>query len=236
MMNSEGEFNGFPKAGLRFLADLRANNNRDWFQANKHIFEEQLVPASQAFVESLGPRLKTLSSGFSYDSRKDGRGSIMRIYRDIRFSKDKTPYYTYMRFRFWEGMNKKESPGIFVWLDDKEAGIHVGMHSFPKEFLTAYRNAVLDGKLGPQLVDVLETLKSLGNLEFSEPHYKRVPRGFDPDHPRAELLRHNTLYASSPKINKSTLLKPDLVDLCLEHVERLIPLHRWLLNVQKMTS
>ena len=85
-MNSQLEFTGFPKAGLKFLAGLRANNNRDWFQENKHIFDENLVAPSQAFVENLGLQMKKFSPSISYDSRKDGRGSIMRIYRDIRFS------------------------------------------------------------------------------------------------------------------------------------------------------
>jgi uncharacterized protein (TIGR02453 family) len=236
MMNSEQEFNGFPKAGLKFLAELRANNNRDWFQENKHIFQEDLVPVSQAFVETLGPRLKIFSPGLSYDSRKDGRGSIMRIYRDIRFSKDKTPYYTYMRFRFWEGMNKKESPGIFIWLDDSEAGVHVGMHMFPKEFLQAYREAISDDKLGSAFEGVLQQIKGAGEYEFGEPHYKRVPRGFDPDHPRAELLRYNAFYTSGPKIKKSVLSKPEFVDTCVEQIEKMIPLHHWMVKVQKLSG
>lgn len=233
MMNSELEFNGFSKTGLKFLADLRANNNRDWFQENKHIFQDDLMPSSQAFVETLGPRLKFISPDLSYDSRKDGRGSIMRIYRDIRFSEDKTPYYTYMRFRFWEGMNKKESPGIFIWLDDQEAGVHVGMHMFPKDFLNAYRDAILDDKLGLQLVGILEKLREVGEYEISSPYYKRVPRGFDANHPRAELLRQKTLYVSCPALKKAVLTKPDFVDVCLDYVAQMIPLHHWLLKVSK---
>jgi uncharacterized protein (TIGR02453 family) len=235
-MNSKLEFTGFPKAGLKFLADLRANNNREWFQENKYLFEENLVDPSQEFVETLGPQLKKFSPSISYDSRKDGRGSIMRIYRDIRFSKDKTPYYTYLRFRFWDGPNKKENPGIFFWLDDNEAGLHVGMHSFPKAFLHSYREAVSDDKLGAELEDVVQQIKGAGAYEFGEPHYKKVPRGFDPDHPRAELLRYNTFYSSSPKIKKSILSKPELVDNCLEHIEKMFPLHHWLVKVQKLVT
>lgn len=232
-MAVQQNFKGFPKEGLKFLADLKANNNRDWFQENKHIFEQCLVSPSQAFVEALGPRLKIFSVGLAYDSRKDGRGSIMRIYRDIRFSKDKTPYYTYMRFHFWEGANKKENPGVFIRLDEKGAGVHLGMFMFPKDFLNAYRDAVLDDKLGLQLVDVLEKLREAGAYEISSPHYKRVPRGYDAHHPRAKLLRQNTLYVSSPTIKKAVLTKPDFIDVCLDHVALMIPLHHWLLKVSK---
>lgn len=155
----------------------------------------------------------------------------MRIYRDIRFSKDKTPYYTYMRYRFWEGANKKESPGVFIGLDDKGAGVHVGMHMFPKDFLHAYREAILDEKLGNQLVSILEDVGKAGAYQVSEPHYKRVPRGFEAGHPRAELLRYNALYLSSPVIKPSILAKPEFVDECLDHVAKMIPLHHWLLKI-----
>ena len=175
--------------------------------------------------------MKIFSPGLSYDSRKDGRGSIMRIYRDVRFSKDKTPYYTYLRIRFWEGADKKGSPGVFIGLDEKGAGVHVGMYMFPKNFLNAYREAVLDDNLGQELVDVLEKLRSAGEYEISSPHYKRVPRGYDALHPRAELLRQNTLFVSSPSIKKAVLTKPDFIDVCLDHVAVMIPLHHWLLRV-----
>lgn len=231
MDTSDQSFQGFPQEGLRFLANLRANNNREWFQENRNIFDNSLIKPSQAFVETIGPRLKIFSPGLSYDTRKNGRGSIMRIYRDIRFSKDKTPYYTYMRFRFWEGSNKVESPGIFIWLDEKGAGIHLGMHKFPKDFLLAYRNAVLDDRIGSQLVDILETFRQSGEYEIAAPHYKRVPRGYDADHPRSALLRHNTLYISCPVLSKSLLKKPELVDVCLDHIARMIPLHHWLLKI-----
>jgi uncharacterized protein (DUF2461 family) len=141
-----------------------------------------------------------------------------------------------MRFRFWEGTNKKENPGIFIWLDDQEAGLHVGMHGFPKAFLLAYREAISDDKLGAELEGVIERIKGAGEYEFGEPHYKRVPRGYAPDHPRAELLRYNTFYASSPKMKKSILAKAEFVDECLDHIEKMLPLHHWLLKVQGLVA
>lgn len=80
-------------------------------------------------------------------------------------------------------------------------------------------------KLGPQLVDGLEKLKEAGAYEISSPHYKRVPRGYEADHPRAELLRQKALYVSSPTIKKAVLTKPDFTDLCLDHIAQMIPLH-----------
>src|SRR6266540_5017920 len=76
-----------------FLADPRANNNRDWFAANKERYEQQLLEPALAFIEAFAPRLEKISPHFRADARPSG-GSLFRIYRDTRFSKDKTPYKT----------------------------------------------------------------------------------------------------------------------------------------------
>lgn len=100
-------FSGFPEEGIQFLADLDVNNNRDWFQANKKLFQERLQIPAQQFVAALGVRLLKISAGIRYDTRTNGSGSLMRIYRDTRFSKDKTPYKTNISMAFWEGPGKK---------------------------------------------------------------------------------------------------------------------------------
>lgn len=93
-------FSGFPREGISFLADLAGNNNREWFQANKKLFHEQLQKPAQQFVISLGLRLQEISPGIRFDPSTNGSGSLMRIYRDTRFSKDKTPYKTNISMAF----------------------------------------------------------------------------------------------------------------------------------------
>jgi hypothetical protein len=80
-----------------------------------------------------------------------------------------------------------------------------------------------------QLEDAIRTVKSAG-ITRSGLHYKKVPSGFPSDHPRAELLKFNGLYASTQAIPSDLLGKPELVDLCFEHCRNLLPLHRWLVE------
>ena len=89
-MTNIQEFLGYPEEGLRFLVDLAANNNRDWFEENKAIYQNHLLAPSQSLVLALGERLKEISDDVQYDTRTNGSGSLMRIYRDVRFSKDDT--------------------------------------------------------------------------------------------------------------------------------------------------
>jgi uncharacterized protein (TIGR02453 family) len=231
---TEQVFDGFPKQGLQFLADLADNNNREWFTENKQTYLDYVVSPAQAFIETVGDQLKFISPHIQYDTRTNGQGSLMRIYRDIRFSPDKTPYKTYVGIRFWEGAGKaKDNPGYFLWFDNSGAGLHGGMHGFDKPMLSAYREAVADDRLGPDLERVVESLAAMSDYEVGGEHYKRVPRGFDTDHPRADLLRHNSLYVSSPRIEPAVLSSPKLTAVALDHCEKMAPLQRWLVTVRE---
>ncbi len=110
-MSKTPNFYGFPAEALRFLEELSKNNNREWFNAHKQEYQDHVLAPAQDFVLALGERLRTISAGIIYDTRTSGSGSILRTHRDIRFSKDKTPYHTYVRMVFWEGSRKKmENP------------------------------------------------------------------------------------------------------------------------------
>jgi uncharacterized protein (TIGR02453 family) len=231
-MSETPDFYGFPAEALRFLAELAKNNNREWFNAHKHEYRDHVLGPAQDFVLALGERLRTISAGIIYDTRTSGSGSILRIYRDIRFSKDKTPYHTHMRMVFWEGSRKKmENPGFFVSVEPTGATVYAGMYRFPQPFLAAYRNAVVDEELGSELEEALESVNSAGEYTIGREHYKRVPRGYDAEHRRAELLRYDALYGHSRKIPSQTILRPEFVEVCFEHCQNLVPLHRWLARV-----
>ena len=88
------QFKGFSDAGLQFLADLRANNNREWFNEHKPIYRDEIVEPALDFIVDFGGRLRAIYPDLNFDTRTNGAGSLMRIYRDTRFSKDKTPYKT----------------------------------------------------------------------------------------------------------------------------------------------
>ena len=225
------KFTGIPATGLNFLKDLAENNNREWFEANKHIYQDHLQAPTLAFIVELGERLKAISEDIHYDTRTNGSGSLMRIYRDTRFSKDKTPYKTNITLMFWEGDGKKtENPGFGLRYDLDGAGLMVGMHGFPKPTLSAYREAVLDDQLGEELVAAVEKVKKAGDYTIGGEHYKRVPRDLPADHERADWLRYAGLYAYSPQITVDDLTSSRLVDKCFAQFEKMAPIQRWLVN------
>ncbi len=231
-MSNQPPFAGFPKETLQFLKDLAANNNREWFKAHEEDYRRILLTPAQDFVIALGERMKAISKRISYDPQTNGRGSIMRIYRDIRFSKDKSPYNTNLRMIFWEGgLKKTENPGYYFSMDANEAVLYSGMHMFSKELLETYRQAVLDPDLGKDLEAALEAVKQAGKFEVGGETYKRVPAGYPSDHVRAPYLLYTGLYALSPKIAAQTLTSPDLVEICFDHARKMSPIHQWLVRL-----
>ncbi len=139
-MNKAG-FSGFPEDALTFLHELSDNNEKSWFDANKQRYHDAILAHVPAFVTALGQRLQSeISPGIVYDTRTNGAGSMMRIYRDVRFSRDKTPYKTNMAFIFWEGPRKKmENPSFGFQFGTWGGGLYGGVFGFTKELLDAYR-------------------------------------------------------------------------------------------------
>ena len=229
-----GVFDGFPMDGLRFLHGLSENNDKAWFDANKERYITGIVAHVPAFVAALGERLQAeISPGITYDTRTNGAGSMMRIYRDIRFSKDKTPYKTNVAFIFWEGPRKKmENPSFGFQFGAFGAGLFGGVWGFPKDMLAAYREAVVDERTGPELEAAIEAVRAAG-YEVSGDRYKRVPRGYDAEHPRAELLKYKGLHASAPQFDVELVTTPELVDVCFEHCKNMAPIQQWLVRVDK---
>ncbi|MEM7535287.1 MAG: DUF2461 domain-containing protein [Chloroflexota bacterium] len=226
-------FNGFPKEGLHFLLELSNNNNKEWFDEHKHIYKETIIANVPSFVTALGERLKTISPHIVYDTKTNGAGSMMRIYRDTRFSKDKTPYKTNVAFLFWEGPRKKaENPSYGLQFGTSGAGLYGGQWGFPKETLAAYREAVIDDKLGSELEAVIAGIESSGDYTVESEQYKRVPRGYDANHPRANLLLYKGLHVSA-SFDLDLVTNPDLVDVCFEHCNNMASLHHWLVKLDQ---
>jgi uncharacterized protein (TIGR02453 family) len=222
------EFSGFPKNGLQFLNDLSENNNRDWFEAHKSEYQSYLLEPAQAFVTALGTKLQAIAK-VHYDTRTDGRGTLMRIYRDTRFSKNKEPYKTSIGGKFWGfENNKNESPSFGFHLNANEIGLMAGMFQFSPPILQAYRDAVANDKLGSELEDILDSVISVGNYEINHEYFKRVPIGYDAKHKRSKLLRHNALYVHTKEIGPDVLETPKLVEKCFEHFNNMYPVYKWL--------
>ena len=232
MTSIQASFTGFPPSGLQFLRELALNNKREWFQAHQQVYEEQLLQPARSFVSAPGEKLKSISPGIEYDAISKTGGSILRIHRDIRFSRDKSPYHTYLRLLFWEGpLKKTENPGFFLVIKPDGGILHDGQHTFDPPLLQAFREAVASEPSGRQLEEAIRAVQSSGDYQVGGLHYKKVPSGYPPDHPRAELLKFNGLYASTQAIPSDLLSQPELVDLCFEHCRNFLPLHRWLVEL-----
>jgi uncharacterized protein (TIGR02453 family) len=224
-----GRFEGFPVEGLRFLADLAQNNDRDWFKPRKSEYETLLVGPAQRLVAELGERMLAHVPGLAYDTRTSGAGSILRIYRDTRFSKDKRPYHTDVRMVLWDGPWKKmENPSFFVGISADGAHQYAGIHVFSKVLLPAYRDAVAADRSGIALEEAIAAVEADPTYRVGGQHYKRVPRGHDADHPRADLLRYNGLHVFLPHIDRDVVTSPELLDVCASQFEHTLPIHRWL--------
>jgi uncharacterized protein (TIGR02453 family) len=224
-------FSGFPRNGLAFLTDLAAHNDRAWFTAHKPVYQTMLLEPAQAFVEVLGEQLRALAPGIRVDPRTDGRGTLMRLSRDTRFSDDKTPYKTELSGLFWEGDGEKTAfPAFGFRLQADGMDLMAGMFAF-KAALSMFRAAVVDEQLGRELVAILDSLGAQAAYQVRGEQYRRVPAGYDSNHPRAALLRYQGLYVHPPRLGVDVVCSATLVDRCFEHFQAMAPLQRWLVKV-----
>lgn len=224
------QFQGFPHQTVEFLRNLAANNSRDWFNSHKEEFEHHLMDPAREFTVAMGARLQELSPGTIADPRIDK--SIFRIYRDTRFSKDKSPYKTHLGVFFRNGDRAKmECPGFYFHLEPPTLMLGVGMHCFSKPTMEAYREAVVDPKDGKALRKALETIAQRGDYEFGVKHYKRTPRGYDPKHENADLLLNNGLTAMCSSEIPDELHAPEIIDYCYTRFKDMAPIHEWLMGM-----
>jgi uncharacterized protein (TIGR02453 family) len=227
-------FQGFPKNLVTFYKELVCNNNRDWFDAHKTDYRRYVVTPAQQFVVTMGERLQELSPGIIADTRINGAGSIFRVYRDTRFTHDKSPYKTFLGIFFWEGSRKKtENSGFYFHLEPEKLMLAAGIHVFPKSVLKTYRDAVVHPEYGMTLLEAIEDVTALGNFQVGGKHYKRIPRGYDANHKNAEFLFYNGLYAFTEGDIPDELFKMNCLDYCFDKFREMVSIHRWLVSVME---
>ena len=135
-------FEGFPKDFFAFFRELKANNNRVWFEANKQRFRDSVQAPMSAFISAMAPRLKKISKHFIADPRPNG-GSMFRIYRDVRFAKDKRPYKEHAACHFRHDLGKDaHAPGFFMHVSPSEVVFGGGLWMPPPDALTKIRETI----------------------------------------------------------------------------------------------
>ena len=180
-------FAGFDPGLIKFLTDLEKNNNRKWFERNKGRYEEFFMEPALAFIEAMQKPLANVSPYFPPIAKRSG-GSLMRIYRDVRFSKDKKPYKTNMGIHFRHEVGKDvHAPGFYFHIDPKEIFVGAGIWRPDSKTLGQIRKRIDEEPATWKRASRGKALTS--NFEFHGDSLKRPPRGFDKDHPLIDDLK-----------------------------------------------
>lgn len=215
-------FQGFPPETLRFLRQLKRNNNREWFLAHKQIYEEKVKAPMAELVTAVGSAMQ----GFAPELEADPKKAIYRIYRDIRFSADKSPYKTHIAAFFApRGMHKNSCAGLYFHIAPDELIIAGGIYMPDAATLRLLRQYIAGHwEQLAAVADSPEFKRLFGGLQGER--LMRPPRGFPADHPAAEFLRHKHFIVSvehDPKFAETPKLFPSL----LKHFAAMMPLVRY---------
>lgn len=215
---SDHGFSGFPQDAFRFLAGLKANNSREWFTENRQRYETSLRWPAEAFAAALCNGLEEMTGAAH-------RAKIFRIHRDVRFSKNKTPYNAHLHIGF---MPEREASAVgwYFGMYPKKVTLGAGVFALEKETLSRFRQR-LDSEDGDELRAICETLLNAG-FRLSEPELKRVPPPFPADHRNADNLRRKSLAAWRDFVDADWLTGPKAVSTCFETFRTLTPLNNWL--------
>lgn len=198
---------------FRFLEELRRHNERDWFQRNRERYETAVRGPFISFIGDLGAPLKKINPHMIADPRPVG-GSMMRIYRDIRFSRDKTPYKTSVAAHFWDVRGKDgATPAYYLRLEPGRSMVGAGIWRPQAEALKKIRDTILaDSKRWRRVTSAAEFRSSCGMAGES---LKRPPAGYDPKHPLIEDIKRKDFATSSP-LDDREVCGPDFMKCVLD--------------------
>ncbi len=202
-------FTGFPVAALDFYDDLEVDNTKSFWEAHKGVYAESVRAPMVALTAEL--------------AQEFGAAKVFRPYRDVRFSKDKTPYKTH------QGAFVGVGPATGWYVELAAPGVRVGggTYEMAGPRLAAVREAMVDDRAGAVLQRILRGLER-GGFEIDGERLKTAPRGYDRDHPRIELLRMKTIVAMRSYGFEPVIHTAELVERVRQDWRRLRPLVNWL--------
>ena len=219
-------FEGFPEGGLAFLRELAKNNERDWFEAHRTAWDEGIVPAMLAWCGDLAERLRDVMPKLSFVPRVGG--SLYRLNRDIRFSKDKRPYKTHIAALLWEGgAEKHDAPGVYIHVSPGEVIFGGGLYVFEENRLDRFRKLLHNQRSAERLRAALATAKKAGMKPEGE-KLVRPPRGFEPEGPYAELSKYKGLVVGKTVKPTGWLHSKEALDRSEAAARAYAPLHCWM--------
>lgn len=188
------------------------------------LYHELILEPSRAFVEEMGEHLMALEPTINYMPKVNG--SLFRIYRDQRFHSNEPPLKTHIGIVFWQGSGKRmQSSAFYMHFDPRNVLIAAGLRRFKPEMLKTFRHYLKSEVNRRELFEILESLKKRG-YRLPEPHYKRLPAGFDKTMPYAELALYDCMYAFVEA--EATLIEDTvMIDTLYNHFEAMLPLQQW---------
>jgi uncharacterized protein (TIGR02453 family) len=193
-----------------FLTELRMNNNQTWFLANRDRYESAVRAPFLQFIADFGPLLRTISRHFVADPRPTG-GSLFRIYRDVRFSKDKSPYKSQAAAHFPHGATGKDvhAPGFYLHLEPGNCFAGAGLWHPDASSLGQVREAIVAHAAQWQRVNSAKAFTS--RFASWGERLKRAPSGYDPQHPFIEDLRRKD-FVTIVRFTEGEACAPDFID------------------------
>jgi uncharacterized protein (TIGR02453 family) len=226
-------FRGFGPGSLIFLRALSRNNRREWFEAHRDSYLSELVEPMKALVEELDVRFAILAPEFVGDPRR----SLFRIYRDVRFSKDKTPYKTHAALWMYHrapgrGVGKEidGGAGFYLHLEPGSSLVAGGLWMPPRASLAKVRARFDEDLPGwERAMRGAAFTRRFGGLTDDEPGVllKRLPRGYSEGHPAERWLRFNS-FTVSRTYTDAEMLARGMVDRAMKDFALMVPMCRWL--------
>jgi len=199
-------FDTLIKDAQTFVRALARDNTRDWFQAHKADYDTKLRDPAKELLDEMSPKLATLT-GCTVTPK------LFRIHRDVRFSKDKTPYNTHLHMMWTVDSGTRQNPVFLFGINQSDVTVGTGMMEFTKDVLMDWRKMVdLDGD---HLMRRISAVTEQGYTLWA-PKLKRIPPPFDKDHPHGALLRHKGIVATGQLDATGDLIAP--ISAAFEHL------------------
>lgn len=223
-------FAGFRPAAVRFLRELKRHNERPWFESHRAVYESEVRQPLAALVDEVDVAL----AGVAPEIVGDPRRSIFRIYRDVRFSKDKSPYKTHGACWFYHmdagrgvGSEAQGGAGFYFHFAPGECLLAAGIWMPLRPALARIREAIIEDQTRFEaVVDARAFRRRFGTLD-EESMLKRLPRGFADTHPAARWLRYQS-FTVGRSLSERQALSPRLASVLARDFATLTPFVRWL--------
>ena len=219
----EPRFPGFSPDARKFLRELAANNNRGWFAQNKARYEKSVREPLLELTHELGAGLERYSPGYLTDPKK----AVYRIYRDVRFARDKSPYKTHAAAVFaFRGVEKHAGAGYYFHFSADELLVGGGVYApGSAELLKIRRRIAADPEALRAVVAAPAFAKRFAGIEGDK--LKRIPKGFPADHPAADLLVYKQFLAGAA-LPASMIESPEISRTITRHFQAIAPFIQYL--------